>query len=74
LAKLATLVAPSGKTGRIRSTDKKFRGFFFPVRTFPTSGVEIAATIVLAQYKGHERIGEVWKNIDRASPVVTEIT
>jgi hypothetical protein len=37
------------------------------------SGVKIAAAVVLAQYKGSERTGEVQKRICPASPIVTEL-
>jgi hypothetical protein len=37
------------------------------------SGVKIAAAVVLAQYKGNERIGEVQKRIYPASPIVTKL-
>ncbi len=57
------------KRGEFIAPIKGFRGFFFIRCTPPTGGVRIAAPIVLAQYKGNERIGEVRRGV-RASPTV----
>jgi hypothetical protein len=50
-----------------------FRGFLFICRTSPISGERIAVQLVLAQRKGHERIGEARTSMRRASPIVKEI-
>jgi hypothetical protein len=46
---------------------------FFIHCALPISELKIAAPIVLAQHKGHKRIGEGWKAIRRALPTVSEI-
>jgi hypothetical protein len=46
--------------------------FFFCCAS-PNGGERIAEPIVLAQYKGNERIGKAWTTIRSASPIVIEI-
>jgi hypothetical protein len=41
--------------------------------TVPLSGVKISAPVVLAQQKGHERIGKAQKRIHRTSPIGPEL-
>ncbi len=72
-AKRGTFAVPIGETQRIRSSNQKFSRIFFCCAS-PSGGVRIAAPIVLAQYKGNERIGEAWTHFRRASPIVIEIT
>jgi hypothetical protein len=47
---------------------------FFTWCALPFSGVRIAEPIVLAQHKGHERIGLAQKAIWHTSPIDLEIT
>ncbi len=51
----------------------KIHGFFLICSASPTSGIRIAAPIILEQHKRQERLGEVRKIIRRASPIVPEI-
>ncbi len=65
---------PIGEAGRICNANKEILWIFL---IFPASlirGVEIAVQIVLAQFKGHKRIGKVRKRISHALPNVTELT
>jgi hypothetical protein len=48
----------------------KICGFLLIHRTLPISRVRIAATIVLAQLKGHERIGKAQITLRRAFSIV----
>jgi hypothetical protein len=63
--------------------DEAGRKIDAPIRIFsqtfspalsPIGGVRIAGKIVLAQYKGRERIGEARTPIFRALPIVIELT
>jgi hypothetical protein len=67
------LAKPIGKAGQIRSTSKKFCGFFYVRCASPICGARIAGPIVLALHKENERIGEVRTTIRSASPIVIEI-
>jgi hypothetical protein len=81
--KLTTVDAASVIKSEVRRTRRTYRRsgapmnlfgrFFFLRCASPISRVNIAAPIVLAQYKGHKRIGEARKRIHRASPIVTEL-
>ncbi len=62
-AVLGTFAAPTGK----------FRGFFLMNMLRLFSRVKIAAPIVLAQHKGHERIGRARRRACYALPGVTEL-
>jgi hypothetical protein len=64
---------PIGKTGRIRSANKEISLIFFIHHTLPVSGTRIAAPVVLAQHKGHERIGEARKPIRCTSHIAPKI-
>jgi hypothetical protein len=69
----AMLPEPVGKTGCAFATPIRiFSWFFFLCHTSPIGGVQIAGSIVLGQYKGHERIGEARTTIHRASSIVIE--
>jgi hypothetical protein len=47
--------------------------FFMVHCALPIGGVRTAGQIVLVQHKKNERIGEAWKTICSASPIVIEI-
>jgi hypothetical protein len=72
-AKRGAYAAPIGEARRIRSASYKFSQIFFICCALPTGGVRIAAPIVLAQHKEHERIGEALTSIRWASPIVIEL-
>jgi hypothetical protein len=57
----------------IRSANKLISRIFIIRCASPISGARIAAPIVLAQYKEHERIGEARTSTRRASPIVIEL-
>jgi hypothetical protein len=61
-----------GEEGRIRRTHYKNVPIFFILRVSPVSGEIIAASIVLVQRKGHERIGEAWRQLCHALPIVPQ--
>ncbi len=67
------LSAPKGEARRFRSAKKFFRGFLFICHASPISSERIAIQIVLAQHKGHERIGEVRTSMCRALSIVKEL-
>jgi hypothetical protein len=62
-----------GEAGRFRSASNKVSRIFHICRASPISGVRIAAPIVLAQHKKHERIGEARTSMRRASPIVIKL-
>ncbi len=72
-AKWGAFAAPIGEVRRICSANKKFSQIFFIRCALPISGERIAAPVVLAQHKEHERIDEAQKTICSASPIVIEI-
>jgi hypothetical protein len=69
---LRCILRLKAKRSEFAAPIRSFHGFFFRCPSL-TGGVRIAAPIVLAQYKGNERIGEARTSIRRASPIVTEI-
>ncbi len=50
-----------------------FRGFLYIRCASPISGARIAAPIVLALHKEHERIGKEWTSMRSGSPIVIEL-
>jgi hypothetical protein len=57
------LATPLGDMGQICCVNKEFSRIFFVRCTLPIRRVKIAAPIVLAQYKEHQRIGGAQKRI-----------
>jgi hypothetical protein len=47
------LAAPMSRAGAFAMSTMKFPGFFLNHNSLPESGVKIAASMVLAQHKGH---------------------
>jgi hypothetical protein len=72
-AKQVVLSAPIGEARHIRSAKKLFSRNFVYLPRLPISGARIAVQIVLAQHKGHERIGEARTSKCCALPIVTEL-
>jgi hypothetical protein len=72
-AKRGAFAAPIGEAQRIRSAKNKIFADFNIRRASTISGVRIAAPIVLAQHKEHERIGEARTPVRHASPIVIEL-
>ncbi len=62
------------KRGEFVAPIIRFSRIFHICRPSPISGVRIAAPIVLAQHKEHERIGEAQTPVRCASPIVIELS
>ncbi len=54
---------PKGGAGAFAASILKILGFYFIRRASPISGVRLAAPMVLAQRKGHERICEAIRHV-----------
>jgi hypothetical protein len=63
----------SAKQGAFAAPKRRFLRIFQIPRASPISGVQIAAPLVLAQYKGNKRIVKVQTPVHRASPIVIEL-
>ncbi len=73
MTKRGMLGAPIGQAERIHNANREFLQIFFICCAWPISRVKFAVPIVLAQHKGHKRIGKVGTPIRRASPIAIEI-
>jgi hypothetical protein len=72
-AKQGAFAAPIGEARRICSANKKFTRIFFVRCALPINGEWIAAPIVLALHKEHERIDEARTSMRCISPIVIEL-
>ncbi len=62
-----------GKTRPIRSANKEFHEIVYFAHVLPISRVQILGPIVLAQHRGHKRIGEARTHVLHTLLIVGEL-
>ncbi len=70
IGEAGALTAHTGEAWPICCAYDENLQIFLLLHTLPLSGVKIAEPIVLAESKGHKRIGKAQKRMHHASPIV----